>query len=175
MSKPDSPPVQLYAAALRTIVEFGARTLDHLQGNVAQWALHSSSFRLGQASFVALTVENSLDLLRRALGSPRNSDHRLVLDGLNRETPKLLYLHRQPAEPLRAGTQRGDRYDLDGDLVDAGTEPAQGKTGPPRIFSRTTSSIELVRLETVPSRLSFRKRPPADQPSAVTYTANVWN
>ena len=91
------------------------------------------SFRrvlLGQSRFVAPAVENSLDSLCRAVRGSRNSVRHLVFDGLNRETPKLLHPHRQPAEPLRAGTPPANFSDMDGDLVDAATKPAQGGLNP---------------------------------------------
>jgi len=90
-----------------------------------------SSCRLDPSHFVVPAVENSLELLRRALRSPRNSNRHLVLNRLNRKTPQPLGPHRQPAELLRTATRPTDVCNLDYDLVDAGTEPAQGKIDPP--------------------------------------------
>ena len=121
----------LHAEALSAVLQSDARMLGHPHINVAKWAVHSSSFYLDPSRFVALTVENSLDLLRRALGSPRNSDHHLVLNGPNRETPKPLHSHRQPAKRLRTAARPDDVSNSERDLVDAGIEPTQGKMDAP--------------------------------------------
>lgn len=77
-----------------------------------------------------LTVENSLDLPRRAFRSSRNGGRHLALDRFNRKTSKLLHPYRQSAELSRIATRHVGSCNMDLDFFDAGAEAAQGKIDP---------------------------------------------
>ena len=85
---------------------------------------------LGSACLVALSVQNSLDLFRRAVCRSRNGTGQLFLDGVDRKTTQTLHPYRQPAQLLRTGRVSDNIRDLDSDLLDARAEPAQGKVNP---------------------------------------------
>jgi hypothetical protein len=79
---------------------------------------------------VALAVQNSLNLSGRAVCRSRNGTGQLFLDGVDRKTTQTLNPYGQPAQLLRTGRFSDNIRDLDSDLLDARTEPAQGKVNP---------------------------------------------